>query len=660
MMAEPHPPTPSRYQLWYGRNEPPEEPRLLRAGPVTALLVDRDLRNVHFGGIEVAQRIYVAVRDRNWDTVPAEVSNLTVEDQGDGFVVRFDARHRQHDLDVAWRGEIAGTPDGTISYAMDATAAVDLTYKLIGLNVHHGMHEYVGRPYEGETPDGPIAGTFPIRVAPQLIADGTEVPIFPPVARLTARLTDDVAVRFVFEGDTFEFEDQRNWTDGSFKSQSYPPRRNGLFHRKAGERVVQKVTVTITGTAPAETPQRDAIPVTLGEPTGQRLPPIGFGMASHGESLSPREIALLRALHPAHLRVDLRLADAEYPAALARAVAASRALGCGLELALFVSDDAAAELSALAVRLKGIGAPIHRVLVFHQAELATNEPWVALARDRLADVATGALFAGGTNANFCELNRYRPERAPGDGIVYSINPQIHAFDERSLAENLAPQAETVATARAFGDGRPVIVSPVTFKQRFNAVATAADPESGEDELPPQVDPRQMSLFAAGWTVGSVKHLATAGVSAVTYFETTGWRGVIETDRGSGQPDTFPSRPGDVFPVYHVFADLDEWRDGQLVPVRSAEPLAVEALAMQLGEKVHLLLANLTPGEQRVTLGPLADGDVSLRRLNHDSAPLAMTAPERFRAGQEMATATMGELALTLAPFEVVRIDEIRR
>jgi hypothetical protein len=59
-------------------------------------------------------------------------------------------------------------------------------------------------------------------------------------------LTEDVAVTFTFEGDTFEFEDQRNWTDGSFKSQSYPPRRGGLFHADAEQHLFQKVTITAT------------------------------------------------------------------------------------------------------------------------------------------------------------------------------------------------------------------------------------------------------------------------------------------------------------------------------------------------------------------------------------------------------------------------------
>ncbi|MCI0628048.1 MAG: hypothetical protein L0387_41410 [Acidobacteria bacterium] len=47
-----------------------------------------------------------------------------------------------------------------------------------------------------------------------------------------------------------------------------------------------------------------------------------------------------------------------------------------------------------------------------------------------------------------------------------------------------------------------------------------------------VDARQMPLFGAGWTAGSVKHLAEAGASLVTHCDTSAWRGVMETEKGS--------------------------------------------------------------------------------------------------------------------------------
>ena len=644
----------SQFQWWYGRDEPPLVPRVLRAGPVTARLVGRDLRNVRFDGVEIAQRIYVAVRDRNWDTVPGDVSGETVEEGEDRFAVRFTVTHHQHDVDLTWQGEILGEPDGTVSYAMEAIAGADMTYKLIGLNVHHGMNEYAGRPCHGMTPTGPISDAFSVEVAPQLIADETEVPIFPPVESLTVQLTGDVTVRFDFEGDTFEFEDQRNWTDASFKSQSYPPRRGGFFTIKAGERVWQKVTITPSGTPIAPTREDGPVRVEFGDGLHRRVPPLGLGMASHGRRISEREGNLLSALRLDHLRTDLRLADPEYPAELSRAIDAATTLGCGLELALHLTDDATAQLADLAALL-GDRARIDRVLVFHESDPATNPRWVDLARRQLHQAAPDAVFGGGTNANFCELNRFRPAGSPADGIVYSINPQIHAFDELSLVENIAGQAETVKTALAYGGGRPVVVSPVTLKQRFNSVATGDQPAPPPGELPPQVDPRQMSLFGAGWTVGSLKQLIESGVTAATYFETTGWRGVLQGDEPPPVPRQFPSRPGMVFPLYYVFADLAEWKDGEIVPSLSSNPLAIETLAVTSNGTLHLLVANLTHELQMVTIDALFGRNVTLRRLNAETAEAATSDPERYRSQTETMPA-IGALEIALAPFEIVRLD----
>ena len=96
------------FELWYGRDEPPVETRLLRAGPVTALLEGRDLRFVRVGGVEVVRRLYMAVRDQDWNTLAGEPTEMSVEAGADRFVVRFAARHRRGDVDFTWRGELAG------------------------------------------------------------------------------------------------------------------------------------------------------------------------------------------------------------------------------------------------------------------------------------------------------------------------------------------------------------------------------------------------------------------------------------------------------------------------------------------------------------------------------------------------------------------------
>ena len=67
---------------------------------------------------------------------------------------------------------------------------------------------------------------------------------------------------------------------------------------------------------------------------------------------------------------------------------------------------------------------------------------------------------------------------------------------------------------------------LTRSRRINAVATTDD-EFPSGGLPWAVDPRQPSLFAAAWTLGSAAALSGAGVDGLTYYDTVGPRGVIE-------------------------------------------------------------------------------------------------------------------------------------
>src|SRR5260370_37714888 len=120
---------PSRFEIWYGRDARPRVMRELQAGPVTVQLDECDLRYVRSGGLELARRIYAAVRDPNWGTVPAVLTNLEVDCAADHFTVRFDARHQQCDIDYMWRGTITGPPGGTITEPLGGGAGGDFPCK---------------------------------------------------------------------------------------------------------------------------------------------------------------------------------------------------------------------------------------------------------------------------------------------------------------------------------------------------------------------------------------------------------------------------------------------------------------------------------------------------------------------------------------------------
>jgi hypothetical protein len=642
------------WQLVHGRAEAPAAPRLLRAGPLEAQLDGIDLRYVRYGGLEVLRRLYVAVRDHNWDTIPGQVSDLRVEEQSGSFRVTFQVRHVLRDIDFSWRGALAGSADGTLVAELDGVANSAFAYNRIGICVLHPP-EVAGRPFVATLPEGELRGELPDLIGPQPIVDGKIHPLFDSYTRLEIDAGGGVHEEFAFGGDLFEMEDQRNWTDASFKTYSTPLALGFPHQAEAGQRIAQSVTLRLSGEPPAGAPIGGPV-VRVGEPLGRRLPPLGLGSASHGRPLERGELDLLAAVAPAHVRVDLRLGRDGWRMELARAAADARALGSALEPALFLGDDAAGETAELREELAAENVPVARVLVFREGESSTAGDWVRLARDALADVVGGAPFAGGTNAYFTDLNRGRPETAAMDAVAFSLNPQVHAFDDASLVETVAAQEDVVRSAAAFSEGLPIVVGPVTLRPRFNPNATGPEPAPAAGELPSQVDPRQRSLFGAAWTVGSAKHLSEAGAASVTYYETSGWRGVVERTEGSPAPDLFPSAPGRPFLLYHVLVDLAECRGAELLDASSTAPLAAEALALRSGDGLRVLLASFAPQSQDVLLEGLPKGTAQVRVLDAATAAEAAERPAAFRAASSALPVEDGALRLRLGPYAVARID----
>jgi D-apionolactonase len=645
-------------RLLHGTHEPLQELQPLRAGPVSLFLDGIDLRYLRIGGMELVRRVYTAVRDVDWDTVPGVVSNVDLEERDRGFRAEFDVRHARGEIDFAWRGTIAGEETGRIEFVFDGRAESGFPYNRIGICVHHPWRETAGARYRSRTPDGEQEGAFPDLVGQQAIVDGAYQALFPAYDRLEIELAGGGALLFEFEGDLWETEDHRNWTDANFKTYSTPISLGRPAPLEPGQPLRQRLVVT-----PVDVPESAAgdgpVRLSVGAPTGTRVPPIGLGHDRDAHLPDDRERELLAALAPAHLRAEVRLDGDGWRATLAAGQAAARAAGASLELALMFRDEDAAALAEVAAALAG-GPPVARVLVSYAGGRTatpletTPAHLVDLAREALAEAAPDALFVGGTEIYFTEINRTRPEHGTWDGICYSISPQIHAFTDIDVMENLDAQAETVRSARAIAGDKPVAVSPVTLRRRVNFHAAGDPPPTPAGELPDSVDVRQSALFGAAWTAGSVKYVSEAGAGSVTYYETTGWRGVVERTDGPELPERFASREGEAFPLYHPLADAIEWQGAEVLACESTDVLAVIGFAVRASDGTRLLVANLTPREREVVVAPL-EGAVTLRRLNEATARDASADPRAFRTRTGNATAG-GELALTLGPYEVVRVD----
>ena len=608
------------------------------------------LRSIRLGDREVLRRVDFVARDRNWGTVPATLSEVRVEEDGSSFVVRLGISYRRGEIALAGFGEIQGGPLGSIACRFRFRAESTFFRNRIGFCVLHPIRECAGRPCQVETIDGVAhARHFPDRISPHQP--------FRAIRAISHEVRPGVWAEVRLEGETFEMEDQRNWTDASFKTYGTPLDLPFPAKVPLGTIIEQAVTIQLSG------PVLEAEPVDHPGPTRVRIGPsprgafprIGLGMPS-GAVTAPgsRERDRLRALRLDHLRLDLDLTRPDFADRLRDASAYAQDLGARLEVALIVSGAAAEQLAALRRAVEAVRPAIDAWLVFHSAEKATAERWVRQAREHLADLAPEAPIGAGSLAYFTEVNRGYPPVPPIDLVAYSINPQVHAFDDASLFETLAIQGETVANARTLAGGLPVAVTPITLRPRFNPNATGDEAMIDPGVLPPEVDPRQVSLLGASWTLGSLAALAAAGAERLTYYETEGWRGVLESEEGSPAP--FPSEPGTVFPVYHVFDAVGPFAGALVRPAVSSDPEGVAALAIAVDDRLRVLVANLEDEPRRVRVEGLGRS-VRVRVLDETNVLAATRSPEAFRSEVGAAVETAdGAIDLDLNPYALARID----
>lgn len=577
-----------------------DQPVLLRAGPLTMRFEPGSgkLRCVARAGVELVRGVYATVRDRNWGTIEPVIENLIMDVCQDRFTITFDALHQQDPIDLRWLGRIVGQPDGTIRYMFDGEVHSAFKRNRIGFCVLHPI-TCSGQCCRVEHVNGQEAeGRFPKDISPHQP--------FMELRTIRHAYAPGQWVSVRMEGDTFEMEDQRNWTDASFKTYGTPLAKPFPVQVQPGDRINQQVTIALEGAATdvvspvaASTAKADVVVrISIGD---RRTPIPRLGLeATPGHRHTDAELAVLRRLSPDHLRVSVRGTEPGWFDAANVGIEAAAALGCGVEIALFVRDEQ--DLIATDDWLNQTQLRLNRILLFHSEYTTTPGPLIIMARRCLARHLARSDLAVGTDAFFAEFNRERPDPAlmdAVDAVTYSINPQVHACDEDSLVESLEAQAHTVHSAKAIAPAKRICVSPVTLKMRWNPNATAAPSLPVPGELPPAADPRQLTEFAAVWTLGSLKHLAQAGAFSVTMHQTVGYLGVMECETGSPLRDRWAAAAGELYPLGHALADLRDRSHAQVAHCTSSQPLVADALVLDRDGQLEIQLLNLTARPQRV-------------------------------------------------------------
>ena len=229
----------------HGSGQPPPQGRLVRFGRFTAVLMGTELRYLCIGEREVIRRITVAVRDTAWGTIEPSTDGLDVRQGDDDVDATCDVTHSAGSIVLDSRIHIAGS-DAGVEFSMDGTCASGFDYNRIGICVLLPPTGYAGARYASAGPSGAASGTLPELVGPQRIEGALILPLFPAFDLLEVALPDGLQIELALSGDLFEMEDQRNWTDASFKIYSTPLALPRPRVARAGDRLRQAVVVRVS------------------------------------------------------------------------------------------------------------------------------------------------------------------------------------------------------------------------------------------------------------------------------------------------------------------------------------------------------------------------------------------------------------------------------
>ena len=628
---------PERAITLCGTDQPEVVGRVLRAGPLEVEFDNGQLRYLKVNGVEVLRAIGFLVRDENWGTYAPAISDLKINQRADGFTVSFHAVCKRHDQEIAYDAAIEGTQEGNLTFDGIAIPRTQFLTARTGFVVLHPLRGVAGCPMEVEHVDGSVvSGKFPELVDPvQPVLD---------IRSLTHEVAPGLKATVRMEGDTFEMEDHRNWTDASFKTYVRPLSLPWPYRLQAGEPVEQSIRVMLSGHAG---PKRAAgasaaIEVKLGEVTNETVPPVGLGMPAEEIEHSLRQIDLLKLAAPRFLmcRFDPRCKHGVEELNGYRKLCEQTGADAVLEIVVESVDDYARELRQLGDLVGQSGIKLAAIAVCPAGDLKSVLPGGArppapplpdlyqAARDAFPGIKLG----GGMFSFFTELNR---KRVPAELLDFVHNTTcgiVHAADDRSVMETLEALPYQVTTARSFIGSTEYRVGPSGIGCRDNPHGATWTPNPDNVRIClTKLDPRQRGLFGAAWTLGYIATLARSGVDAIALGAATGPLGIIYRKDEHRQPWYDALKAPAVFPAFHAVSGLAHAAGQKLVNADCSDSQKVQCFAHRGAKGIALWVANLTAEDQVVKLEGFKGGATFVRMLDEASFGKATTDPQGFQA-----------------------------
>ncbi|WP_044006907.1 hypothetical protein [Jannaschia sp. CCS1] len=476
---------------------------IFQVGELTYRLQDGCLRSLSWKGFEAVRGLSAAIRDTAWGTLPEDAMPWHHETgPGRASHVRTFA---VQDGAVTGKLRIAAHANGRLEADLSLTAHTEFRTNRAGFCLLHPLRGVVGQPFTATSPDGTDQNLmFPERISPGQ-----------PALNLAGlrHTVQGVDVDIAMEGEVFEMEDQRNWSDASFKTYCRPLSKPLPQVIAAGETIHQRVVIQLSGDpVDSTTPVDEQSTVTMPEVLIAVEPDWLPAGPLHGNA------ALVRWAP-----------DAAWTAAtLARLGTALGHRPLDLEIVIPEGSHPEDVVDGVAADLAEAGLTARHVIALPAAYLQSHQPtgpWPdgptpEQARDAARAAFPHARIGTGMLTNFTELNRRPPDG--GDYITHANSAIVHAADDGSVLETLEAIPDVCASAAAIAGDRPLRLGLMAIGMRSNPYGVGLVPNPGGARITmTDSDPRQSAPFAAAYATAVCALAARAGIEAVTLAAAAG-------------------------------------------------------------------------------------------------------------------------------------------
>ncbi|ANY83905.1 hypothetical protein BB934_35080 (plasmid) [Microvirga ossetica] len=587
-------------QTFFGTEQSPVAVRRLTAGRLTAELVEGNLRTISYDGLEVLRAISYVVRDKDWGTYSPVIDELVVCESADEFTVTYHAACRgSGDQNLTYRAAIHGTEAG-VTFDVVAEPETDFLTNRCGFCILHPIVDLAGTPVTVEHTDGEMEQSG----LPDLIEPWQP---FKDMRAISHRVGPGLTANCRMEGGVWEMEDQRNWSDASYKTYVRPlalpwpytmPR--GIADRQTVALTIDDQRQPLSDTSTAH--RQEAVEISL-EPATGASPKIGLVIAPEEIEATLANIERLREAGPQVLLCHFDPTAGHGLEAIkgfAR-IAAAYPAEMVLECVFACREPHEVELEQVAELVRTAGLSLSAIAVSPSVDRQSTPPGSAWPEcPPLGDVYASAQKAfpnirlgGGMFSYFTELNRKRVPVEKLGFVTHCTCPIVHAADDLSVMQSLEALPFITRSARAFIGDKPYWIGPSTIGMRQNPYGSRTmDNPNNERIAMASWDPRQDSLFAAAWTIGYAARTDKAKLEVLTIGALTGPFGLLRDGSGAGQ----------IRPVFHAASGLCSLAGKELVGCRSSRPSDILAIGV-IGEQGRptIWAANVTDRKQSVRI-----------------------------------------------------------